>query len=139
MSKEMGFLRKRWLEFRTGNGAYVAMFLSVVSFMLIVHRLLIERVPILGQIFGDLLSFSLIFLAFFVPICILIGRWHYKYQYKVESTVQFFRNPALAKALRLLIELEQKKSNPEDIENFKKLLLDIEKSSDFSELGKGNP
>lgn len=132
----MGFVKKRWLEFRTGNGAYVSMFLSVVSFMIIVHRLLIERVPILGQIFGDLLSFSLIFMALFVPICIIIGRWHYKHQFKVESTVQFFQSPAMAKALRLLIELEQKKSNPEDIENFKKLLLDIEKKSGFSELDK---
>ena len=50
--KKMGWPQQRFFEFRAGHGTYLAFAVSLVTFVLIVHRLLIERVPELDAIFA---------------------------------------------------------------------------------------
>ena len=98
----MNWSQQRFFEFRAGHGTYLAFAVSLVTFVLIVHRLLIERIPELDAVFGDLLTFTLVFAILYVPIAVLIGRWHMRNQYKVESTMTFMNNPSMLRAFRLL-------------------------------------
>ena len=132
--KKMGWPQQRFFEFRAGHGTYLAFAVSLVTFVLIVHRLLIERIPELDAIFGDLIVFTLTFAVLYIPIAVLIGRWHMRNQYKVESTMTFMNNPAQLRAFRLLFDLETNSANKEDVEAFKKLLKRLEKETTFSDL-----
>jgi len=130
----MSWPKKRFFEFRTGHSSYLAFAVSLASFVLIVHRLLIERIPFLSNFFGDLPTFTIIFAFTYVPISILIGRWHFKHQYKIESTMQFVQNPGLIRAFRLILELQTGTANKEDVESFKQLLRELEKKTSFQDL-----
>ena len=132
--KKMGWPQQRFFEFRAGHGTYLAFAVSLVTFVLIVHRLLIERVPELNAVFGDLLIFTIVFAILYVPIAVFIGRWHMRNQYKVESTMTFMNNPSMLRAFRLLFDLETNSANKDDVEAFKKLLKRLEKETTFSEL-----
>ena len=132
--KKMGWPQQRFFEFRSGHGTYLAFAVSLATFVLIVHRLLIERVPELDAIFGDLFVFTLIFGITYVPVCIVIGRWHMRNQYKVESTMTFMNSPGQLRAFRLLLDLETNSADLEDVESFKKLLKRLETETTFSEL-----
>ena len=85
-------------------------------------------------VFGDLLTFTLVFAILYVPIAVLIGRWHMRNQYKVESTMTFMNNPSMLRAFRLLFDLETNSANKDDVEAFKKLLKRLETETTFSEL-----
>ena len=130
----MGWPQQRFFEFRAGHGTYLAFAVSLVTFVLIVHRLLIERVPELDAVFGDLLTFTIVFAILYVPIAVLMGRWHMRNQFKVESTMTFMNNPSMLRAFRLLFDLETNSANKDDVEAFKKLLKRLEKETTFSEL-----
>lgn len=130
----MSWTKKRFFEFRTGHGTYLAFTVSLVTFVLIVHRLLIEKVPFLSNIFGDLLSFTVIFAAVYIPAAILIGKWHFKHQYKIESTIQFMQNPGMIRAFRLILEVLTDTANKEDVQRFTNLLKKLEKETSFEDL-----
>jgi len=132
--KKMGWPQQRFFEFRAGHGTYLAFAVSLVTFVLIVHRLLIERIPELDAVFGDLLIFTLAFAILYIPLAVLIGRWHMRNQFKVESTMTFMNNPSMLRAFRLLFDLETNSANKDDVEAFKKLLKRLEKETTFSEL-----
>ena len=83
MSNE--WIRRRWLDFRFGHSVYLIFALTFVNFVLIFHRLLIERVEILSEVFSSLWVFSLVFVLSYIPISIAIGAWHRKTQLKVEK------------------------------------------------------
>jgi hypothetical protein len=111
-----------------------------VTFVLIVHRLLIERVPELDNLFGDLTIFTLVFAAIYIPIAILMGQWHLKHQQKVESTMVFMKNPGMIRAFRLLFDLETNDADEKDVESFKNLLKKLESEVSFTDLkGSINP
>ena len=129
-----GWARRRWWEFRQGHSIYLIFMLTFVNFILIAYRLLIERVPELDAVFGNLLIFTLSFAIIYVPLAVIIGRWHMRNQYKVESTMTFMNNPSMLRAFRLLFDLETNSANKEDVEAFKKLLKRLEKETTFSEL-----
>lgn len=132
--ENMGWIRKRFLEFRTGHAIYLAFAVSLATFVIIAHRLLIERIPFLSQTFGDLTTFTILFVIVYIPIAVLMGQWHYKYQYKVESTVQFMQNPGMLKAFRLILELQTDTADKNDVDAFKKLLKNLEKKSMVKDL-----
>ena len=120
-------MRSRWYEFRVGHGIYLIFILTFVNFILISYRLLIERIPFLEEIVPELWVFMVLFLAFYVPAAILIGFWHRKTQLRVESTLVQQQNPMLAKLFRTMLDVKTGKASKEEIEKFRKFLLDIEK------------
>ena len=121
------WFRKRWFDGRSGNSIYLIFGLTFVNFVIIAYRFLIEKDSVFEEIFGSMWIFGLIFLVTYIPISIIIGYWHRKTQVKVEQTLKYFEAPFYAKMFRVLLDAETGKANKEEIEEFKRILSNIEK------------
>ena len=130
MSNE--WLRRRWLDFRFGHSVYLIFALTFVNFVLIFHRLLIERVESLNEIFSSLWIFAVVFLLVYIPVSIGIGAWHRRTQIKIETEQLFLQNPLGARLFRVLLDTIDGKASKEEIEKFRNLLKTIESKSDSS-------
>jgi len=104
--------------------------LSFANFILISHRLLIERVDFLNQVFPELWIFALTFILAYIPISIAFGAWHRRTQIKIESEQTLLNNPFMARNFRMLIDIMENKAKKEEIEEFRKLLKSIEDRMD---------
>ena len=124
-----GWIRRRWLDFRYGHGVYLIFILSFSNFVLIFHRLLVERVDFLNNLFSELWLFILVFVLMYIPIAILVGAWHRKNQIKVDADVILLQSPLLLRTLNMIIDIQTGKAKKEDI----KILQDILKSAKTSE------
>jgi len=120
------WIRRRWFDFRQGHGVYLIFALSFGNFILIFHRLLIERVESLDEIFPNLWIFAVVFILLYIPIAIGIGAWHRRTQLKVDAEVGMRQNPLFAKWFRVLIDIQTGKASKEEIESLRKLLKSIE-------------
>ena len=127
-----GWLRRRWFDFRLGHSVYLIFILSFSNFILIFHRLLIERIDFLNGFFSELWIFVLIFVVIYFPISIAIGAWHRKTQIKVENEQALLNNPFMARNFRMMIDIMEGKASKEEIEKFREFLTKIEKKSDSS-------
>ena len=119
-------MRRRWFDFRQGHSIYLIFALSFANFILIFHRLLIERVELLNEVFSSLWMFAGIFVIFYIPVAIAIGAWHRRTQMKVESEQSIRNNPYLAKNFRMLVDIIQGNASKEEIEAFRNFLKSIE-------------
>jgi len=124
------WVRRRWQDFRFGHSLYLIFALSFSNFILIFHRLLIERVEPLNEIFGDLWVFAIVFILLYIPISIGIGAFHRRTQIRVESEQNLLNNPFMARNFRMLVDIIEGKASKEDIEEFRNLLKKIEKKTD---------
>ena len=120
------WFRRRWFDFRQGHSVYLIFALTFANFILIFHRLLIERVEFLNELFSELWIFALIFILVYIPLAIIIGAWHRKTQLKVESEVVLLQNPLWAKVFRILIDIQTGKISKEEIGEMRDLLKKIE-------------
>lgn len=127
------WLRRRWLDFRFGHTVYLIFALSFANFILIFHRLLIERVESLNEFFSSLWMFGVVFILVYIPVSIGIGAWHRRTQIKVETEQQLLQNPFMARNFRMLIDIIEGKASKEEIEKFRNLLNRIEKKADLTE------
>ena len=121
------WLRRRWVDFRQGHNFYLIFMLSFANFILIFHRLLIERIPSLNELFSNLWIFTVIFVIVYIPLAILIGVWHRKTQIKIESEQHFRHNPFMARNFRMIVDILDGKASKEEVEEFRHLLEKIEK------------
>lgn len=128
------FLRKRWLDFRNGHSIYLVFILTFVNFILIAYNLAIERVPFLSNIFDSVTTFTLVFIAIYVPAAMLIGYWHRKNQYSVENEAYIQENWISAWLLRHQIRLIEGKVSPEETEEVLRYLENIMKRYKKEEL-----
>ena len=124
------WLRRRWFDFRLGHSVYLIFILSFSNFILIFHRLLIERVDFLNGFFSELWIFVLIFVVIYFPISIAVGAWHRKTQIKVENEQALLNNPFMARNFRMMIDIIEGKASKDEIEKFREFLTKIEKKSD---------
>jgi len=115
------WMRRRWFDFRQGHGVYLIFALSFGNFILIFHRLLIERVEALDDVFPNLWIFAIVFILLYIPIAIGIGAWHRRTQVKVDTEVGMRQNPFFAKWFRMLIDIQTGKASKEEIESLRKL------------------
>jgi len=120
------FVRRRWLDFRNGHGLYLFFLMGFANFILIFHRLFIERIPFLDNIFSDLWMFAVFFIIIYIPTAILVGYWHKKTQMKVEMEILNRQNPFFARWFRIIIDILTEKASKEEVENLRKLLKSIE-------------
>jgi len=120
------YIRRRWLDFRSGHGLYLIFAMSFANFILIFYRLLIEKIETLGDIFSSLLIFTLVFVILYVPVAILIGFWHRRTQLRVETEMGLRYNPFFASIIRNLVDIIQGTASKEEIERFRMLLKSIE-------------
>jgi len=132
------WLRRRWFDFRLGHSVYLIFALSFSNFILIFHRLLIERNKFLDDIFSELWFFILVFVAAYIPISIGIGAWHRRTQIKVENEQTLLNNPFMARNFRMLIDIIEGNASKEEIKKFREFLTKIEKKSDLTFYDKNN-
>lgn len=125
------FGRRRWLNFRHGHSIYLIFALTFANFILIFHRLLIERIDFLSDIFSSLWVFAVVFILIYIPVAILLGHWHRKTQLKVEMEMIERSNPLLAKWFRVLYDMQTGKATKEEIESTRNLLKAIEEGKDM--------
>ena len=125
------WFRKRWFDFRLGHSVYLIFLLSFSNFILIFHRLLIERIEFLNDIFSELWMFIVLFVGIYIPVSIVVGAWHRKTQIKVENEQALLNNPFMARNFRMMIDIIEGKASKDEVQKFRKFLSDIEKKSDF--------
>jgi len=110
-----------------GTSEYLLFALTFVNFILISYRFQFEEEYITNQLVSNLWVFGLIFLILYIPISIIIGFWHRKTQLTVENTLKQNESPFFSKMFRVLLDAKTGKASKEEIEEFRKILLDIEK------------
>jgi len=120
------WIKRRWFDFRQGHSYYLIFALSFGNFVLIFHRLFIERIPVLNEILGNLGIFVIIFVLLYIPIAIIIGTWHRKSQMKIDVDLALRQNPLFAKMIRMLLDTQTGKASQKEIEDFRNLLKQIE-------------
>ena len=125
---QKNFLRKLWWDGRMGNNTYLIFFLAFLNFILITYNYLIQGNEILKTFVSDLWVFGTIFLILYIPISILIGRWHTNTQISVEMTIRMLEDPITATMFRGLLDVKTGKATKEEIEEFRKFLNEIEKN-----------
>ena len=128
---DSNWFRKRWFDFRLGHSVYLIFLLSFSNFILIFHRLLIERVDFLDNIFSELWMFIVLFIVIYFPIAIVVGAWHRKTQIKIENEQALLNNPFMARNFRMMIDIIEGRASKDEIEKFREFLAKIEKKSDY--------
>ena len=123
---DSNWVKRRWYDFRNGHAMYLIYTLTGVNFILIFHRLLIERVPYLNEIFSDLWFFAIVFILAYIPIATFIGAWHRKNQLQIDAEQVFRRNPPFAKMFRIMMDIQTGKASEEEIKKAREFLTSIE-------------
>jgi len=135
--RNKNWLKRRWLDFRNGHGLYLIFLLTVAQFIIIQYRLLLEGTPLFHSI--PLWVFSAAFVAIYVPLGLIIGVWHRRTQYNVESQTHFERNPIGATMYLFLIDLADGKVTEEEKRQMRRYLLEIMRKPERSNVGTNVP
>lgn len=122
------FFRRRWLDFRQGNGIYLIFLITFGEFIVIQYKLLIDKVTFINSfIGGNIIGFALIFFAIYIPLSIVIGYWHRKNQLKVDSEALFKENKIGATLWLFVIDLIDDKLTDREKQEMREMLLRITK------------
>lgn len=125
------WFRRRWYDFRSGHSIYLSFVLAFANFIIITYALLIDRLPVVKDIFPHIWMWSILFILIYIPSALLIGYWHRRTQLRVETTITMLENPLFAKWLRILVELQQGVASKEEVDEMKRLLSQIEKKTNL--------
>ena len=123
------FTRKLWWDGRMGHNTYLIFLLTFVNFILITYSYLIDGSVIFEKFISDLWLFSIVFIILYVPVSILIGKWHTDTQISIDQTIQYHENPIVARMVRTLLDVQTGKAGKEEIEEFRKFVSEIEKTN----------
>ena len=126
------FVRKFWWDGRMGHTTYLMFLLTIVNFMIIAYNFLLEGNEFFEKFEEYLWLFGIVFLVLYVPVGILIGRWHVNTQLSVELEMRMLENPIMAKMVRGILDDKIGKATKEETEEFRKFLKEIE-SRDIKE------
>jgi len=126
LKKDTGWIRRRWLDFRQGNGIYLIFIIFFADLITIQYKLVLEKVQIVDTITGgSIFGFAIFFIALYVPLSIVIGIWHRKNQYKVEADALFKENKIGAKMWLFVIDLIDGKVTEKEKQDLREMLLKI--------------
>jgi hypothetical protein len=115
-----------WLDGRIGHTTYLMFFLTFVNFIIISFNFLIEDSVMLKDIIPSMWIFSTIFIITYIPISILIGRWHRYTQLTTEYRILHEENPVIATMMKILLDVQTGVATKEEIAKVKKMMTDIE-------------
>jgi uncharacterized membrane protein YhaH (DUF805 family) len=118
--------RVLWLDGRIGHTTYLMFFLTFVNFIIISFNFLIEDNTTLQNIIPSMWIFTIAFIVTYIPISILIGRWHRYTQIKTEHSILIESNPVLATMIKILLDVQTGVASQEEIEKVKKMMTNIE-------------
>ncbi len=99
--------------------------MTFANFITIQYQLLIDRLPVLGELFDSILIFAIVFILAYVPLSIVLGYWHRKSQWKVEQDALFRENKVGAIMWMYVIDLIEGNVSEEDKKLMKESLLKI--------------
>ncbi len=71
-------LRDLWIYFKAGHSGYLTFTLSILNFVVLQHRLLIQYIPFLSKYLSSLTSFFLVFVFTYIPLAIGIGYFEFR-------------------------------------------------------------
>jgi len=108
------FIQKRWLDFRNGHSVYLSFVLTFVNFILITYNFAVTKYDFFQGFIDNLIVFTLIFIAIYIPAAILIGYWHRRHQWTVENEAMLQENWVWAWIARYQIRLIEGKVTPEE-------------------------
>ena len=97
-------LRDLWIYFKTGHSGYLVYTMSIINFVVIQQRLLIEYIPALNKYVGSLGAFLFLFCLIYFPAAIIIGFWEFK---KGEVTRRPMLNPYTQDILNMHIGINK--------------------------------
>jgi uncharacterized protein YneF (UPF0154 family) len=120
------FIKRRWFDGRTGTTTYLLFGLTLMNFILISYRFLIEENTLFEKLISDITIFSIIFIVTYIPISIMIGYWHRKTQWKVELALKQLENPIVGKMIRTILDVQTGKASDKEIKEFREFLIKIE-------------
>ena len=126
MKINKSWFRRRWLEGRYGHSYYLMFALTLVNFVLILYRFLIEQDPIMNEFLSDLWIFSVILIILYVPTSIIIGYWHRHTQLSTENIIKRLEDPLLAHICRIILDSRTGRASEKEIMELKVLLSKIE-------------
>ncbi len=119
------WLRRRWFDFRNGHSIYLIFVMTFANFITIQYSLLLDRIPVLNSLFGNIAIFAVVFIAIYVPLGLMIGYWHRKNQLSVEVEAQFRENIIGARLWLFLLDLVEGRSTEEEKKNMRDMLSKI--------------
>jgi uncharacterized protein YneF (UPF0154 family) len=90
---------------------------------------LLEGNEIFETFVTNLWVFVTITMILYIPISILIGKWHTDTQISVEMTMKMFEDPITAKMIKGLLNVQDGMINEEEIKEFREFLIEIERKS----------
>jgi hypothetical protein len=129
LSVDNNFLRRRWLDFRNGHSIYLVFAMTFANFITIQYKLLIGQAPFLNDLFGNILVFAVVFLVIYIPLSMILGYWHRKNQFLVESDALFRENKVGAIMWLYIIDLIDGKVDEEDRKKMREILMKISRGS----------
>ena len=121
------WFRRRWLDFRNGNGQYLRFLLAFSNTIIIGYFFLVERISFFDDIFTNLASFALVFLAIYIPLSVLFGLWHMRTQQRTDVTTQWEQRPLMAKTFLLILKISQDKASKKELEDMREFFNKIER------------
>ena len=71
-------IRDLWIYFKAGHSGYLTFTLSILNFVVLQHRLLIQYIPFLSKYLNSLTSFFLFFVFTYIPLAIGIGYFEFR-------------------------------------------------------------
>ena len=120
---------KRFFEFRIGNKMYIGFSIALLNFVLIFQRFFIEMTNSIHEVISNIAIFAVLFFIIYIPITLVVGKWHYKNQFRVDNSMEFFKESGLLKCYKLLFDLKTNSADPKEVEAFKKMLQEFEEKS----------
>jgi hypothetical protein len=117
--------RRRWLDFRNGHDHYLIFLVGTANFITIQFQLLFQRVPAFNSLHINIWIFTLIYVAMYLPLGMIIGYWHRKNQFSVEAEALFNQNQIESTINLFLIDLIDGKVTEEEKQQMRKYLLKI--------------
>ena len=126
---QKNILRKMWWDGRMGHSSYLMFALQLSNFLLIAYNFLLEGNKIFETYVTNLWVFVTITMILYIPISILIGKWHTDTQIKVEMTMKMFEDPITAKMIKGLLDVKEGRINEEEIKEFREFLIEIESTN----------
>ena len=88
-------LFRSWYYFRIGYGTYLTFLLGFASTIVTVYYLAVNNIPILKLIFPNFWLFSVLAIAFGVPLAVFSGYFHFKRSqaFSAEADIGVEANP----------------------------------------------
>ena len=126
---QKNILRKMWWDGRMGHSSYLMFALQLSNFLLIAYNFLLEGNKIFETYVTNLWVFVTITMILYIPISILIGKWHTDTQIRVEMTMKMFEDPITAKMIKGLLDVKEGRINEEEIKEFREFLIEIESTN----------